>query len=196
LLQDKNNGESMTIMKNDRKIYEITKMYDQTGFPDEEMSLGYAINVYQESINQTFREYLVNFDYFTRIMDDYGFILVTKEEATKMNLPDGSGLFSDLFAQMQQEVKHNSKRNQDYGAALYMSPEEKRISYMNRYFVFKKVRSVDAKKMADVILKQNIATEQTVNEILGETEQKPAEVAEKKAIRKVAKKKVILKSSE
>ncbi len=196
LLQDKNNGESMTIMKNDRKIYEITKMYDQTGFPDEEMSLGYPINVYQESINQTFREYLVNFDYFTRIMDDYGFILVTKEEATKMNLPDGSGLFSDLFAQMQQEVKQNTKRNQDYGAALYMSSEEKRISYMNRYFVFKKVRSVDAKKMADVILKQNIATEQTVNEILGETEPKPAEVAEKKAIRKVAKKKVILKSTE
>ena len=196
LLQDKSNGESMTIMKNDRKIYEITKMYDQTGFPDEEMSLGYAINVYQESINQTFREYLVNFEYFTRIMDDYGFVLVAKEEATKMNLPDGTGLFSQLFAQMQQELKQNSKRNHDYGAAAYMSPEEKRISFMNRYFVFKKVRSVDAKKMADLILKQNIATEQIVNEILGEPESKPAEAVEKQSIRKVAKKKVILKSSE
>ncbi|NBR15952.1 MAG: hypothetical protein EBU01_15455, partial [Crocinitomicaceae bacterium] len=56
-------GESWTIFKNDSKIFELTKMYDETGFPDTDMSLGYAINVYQESINQAFREFLVNFEY-------------------------------------------------------------------------------------------------------------------------------------
>ena len=196
LLQDKANGESMTIMKNERKIYEVSKMYDQTGFPAEEMSLGYAINVYQESINKTFREYLVNFQYFTRIMEDYGFILITKEEAVSMNLPDGSGLFSELYANMEQEIKQNSKRKHDYGTALYMSPEERRISFMNRYFVFKKVRSVDAKKMADIILKSDLETEQIVSEILGDDNAEDKPSAPKPKVRKMKKSKIILKNSD
>ena len=205
LLQDKSNGESMTIIKNGRKIYEITKMYDQTGFPDEDMSLGYAINVYQESINQTFREYLVNFEYFTRIMEDYGFILVTKEEAAGMNLPDGTGLFTEMFTQMQMELKQNPRRSQEYGMAAHMSPEEKRISFMNRYFVFKKVRSVDAKKMADIIAKKEIETEQVVENLMTEPEPTETEQTEaapepklaetvvaQKPARKVTKRKVVL----
>jgi hypothetical protein len=192
LLRDKSNGESMTIMKNEHKVYEVTKLYDQTGFPAEEMSLGYPINVYQESINKVFREYLVNFEYFTRIMEDYGFILITKEEAVSMNLPDGTGLFSELFNQMQLEMKHNRTRNQEYGTALYMSAEERRISFMNRYFVFKKVRSVDAKKMSDIILKSHIETEEVVNEIMGETANEEPKIPTP-AIRKTKKTKVVLK---
>lgn len=192
LLHDKSNGESMTIMKNEHKVYEVTKLYDQTGFPAEEMSLGYPINVYQESINQVFREYLVNFEYFNRIMEDYGFILITKEEAVSMNLPDGTGLFSELFNQMQLEIKQNQTRKQEYGTALYMSAEERRISFLNRYFIFKKVRSVDAKKMSDIILKTDIETEQVVNEIMGETViEEPKNPTP--AIRKTKKTKVVLK---
>jgi hypothetical protein len=118
------------------------------------MSLGYSINVFQESINQYFREYLVNFDYFTRIMEDYGFVLVTKDEAKHMNLPNGSGMFSELFNLMEIELKGNRRSEANYRKAIYMSPEEKRISFMNRYFAFKKVRDVDVKKMAHVILKE------------------------------------------
>lgn len=192
LLRDKSNGESMTIMKNEHKVYEVTKLYDQTGFPAEEMSLGYPINVYQESINQVFREYLVNFDYFTRIMEDYGFILITKEEAVSMNLPDGTGLFSELFNQMQLEIKQNQTRKQEYGTALYMSAEERRISFMNRYFIFKKIRSVDAKKMSDIILKTDLETEQVVNEIMGDTvNEEPKNPTP--AVRKTKKTKVVLK---
>lgn len=202
LLKDKTKGESMTIMKNGRKIYEVTKMYDKTGFPADEMSMGYDINVYQESINQTFREYLVHFEYFTRIMEDYGFILITKEEAISMDLPDGTGLFSELYSNMEEELKQNTKRKHDYGTAPYMSSEERRISFMNRYFVFKKVRSVDAKKMSDMILKNDLETEQTVNEILGQDgedsvvdtkEETPA--ASKPVARKMKKSKIIIQNS-
>lgn len=200
LLKDKIKGEGMTIMKNGRKIYEVTKMYDKTGFPAEEMSLGYDINVYQESINQTFREYLVNFEYFTRIMEDYGFILITKEEAITMDLPDGTGLFSELYSNMEQELKQNTKRKHDYGTAMYMSAEEKRISFMNRYFVFKKIRSVDAKKMSDMILKNNLETEQTVNEILGKDDEDNSDTKEetlppKPVARKMKKSKIIIQNS-
>ena len=39
------------------------KLYDNKTFPNDSMSLGYKIDVYQESINKTFSEYLVNFDF-------------------------------------------------------------------------------------------------------------------------------------
>ena len=194
-LENKSKDEGITILKNDRKIYEITKMYDQTGFPDEEMSLGYAINVFQESINKVFREYLVNFDYLIRIMDDYGFVLVTKEEATAMGLPDGTGLFSELYSAMEQEIKQYPARKNDYGKAPYMSPEEKQISFMNRYFAFKKVRSLDVKKMSDIILNKEENTQTIVNDILEEN--KPEDevqppVPKKKTTRKIKKDKIVL----
>jgi hypothetical protein len=149
------NGESMQIFKNDNKIYEITKRYDQTGFPAEEMSLGYAIDVYQESIGKVFREYLVNFEYFIRIMEDYGFVLVTKQEARNIDMPNGTGLFSELFSYMETEISRRPSKEADYGTALQLSAEERRISFMNRYFMFRKVRNIDVKKMFDVITKQH-----------------------------------------
>jgi len=171
-LRYKKRGESVAYFKEDRKIYELTKEYDQTGFPEDDMSLGYAIHVYQESINQVFREYLVNFEYFTRIMEDYGFVLASKEEMQRNDLPNNTGLFSELFLHMQNEVKQNPRKKDDYRSALQMSSEEKRISFMNRYFVFKKVRHVDAKKMAEVILKQNEMVERIGEENLAEIEEK------------------------
>ena len=71
-----------------------------------------------------------------------------------MNLPNGSGMFSELFNLMEIELKSNRKGEANYRKAMYMSPEEKRISFMNRYFAFKKVRDVDVKKMAHIILKE------------------------------------------
>jgi len=156
LLKKKTEGEGEMIMKNGKKIYEITKMYNQTGFPDDETSVGYAINVFQETINKIFREYLVNFKYFQQIMEDYGFVLVSREEADKMGLPSGSGLFSDLYANMENEVRRQPKKASDYGEALKMSAEEKRISFMNRYFVFKKMRTVNADKVGKILTKYNI----------------------------------------
>ena len=150
MLKNKEEGESIPIMKDGRKIYEITKMYNQTGFPDDNLSLGYSIGIYQESINKTFVEYLVNFDYFIREMENYGFVVVSTEEATHMNLPSGTGMFSDLFKQMEDNVEQNPHMKNDVGQALYMTPEEKRISFMNRYFVFKKVRNVNMTNKAKV----------------------------------------------
>jgi len=143
MLKNKDEDEVIPIIKDGRKIYEITKMYNKTGFPDDELSLGYNIGIYQESINKTFVEYLVNFDYFIREMENYGFVVVSTEEATHMNLPSGTGMFSDLFKQMEDNIAKNPRIKQDVGKALYMTPEEKRISFMNRYFVFKKVRNVN-----------------------------------------------------
>ena len=201
LLKGKMNGESETIMSNDRKIFEITKLYDETGFPDDDMSLGYSINVYQESINKVFREFLVNFDYFIRIMGDYGFILVSKTEAQKMNLPDGTGLFSELFKFMENEIKRNPEFKNDYGTAINMTSDEKRISFLNRYFIFKKVRSVPTEKIHKILSMEHELAENLENEIIEDMEkqiekekEKPVFIKEKKKI--IMKKAVVNKSVE
>uniref|UniRef100_A0A6C0KKE3 mRNA (guanine-N(7))-methyltransferase n=1 Tax=viral metagenome TaxID=1070528 RepID=A0A6C0KKE3_9ZZZZ len=146
-LRNKRKEEGITLMRDDHKIYEITKMYEQTGFPDDELSLGYMIHVYQDSINKVFPEYLVNFDYFVRMMGNYGFVLAEAAESQKMGLPHGSGLFSELFAEMESEVERNPRMRSDYGKALSMTSDEKWVSFMNRYFVFRKVHHVDAEKI-------------------------------------------------
>lgn len=151
-LRDLNEGESVRILKNGNKIYEITKMYNHSGFTDDETSLGYPINVYQETINKTAKEYLVNFRFLERMMENYGFVLISRAEARAMNLPAGSGLFRDLFVSMEQEVHMNPKRTSDYRHAINMSEEEKYISFMNRYFVFKKTRSVNTAKIYNFLV--------------------------------------------
>lgn len=198
-LDDKPRGTGFTIFKNDRKIYEITKEYDQTGFPSEEMSLGYAINVYQESINKVFREYLVNFDYLIRVMENYGFVLVNKEDANTMDLPDGTGLFSELHSSMEAELKQRPSRTADYGRAIYMSPEERKISFMNRYFIFKKVRSLDVKKMSDIILTREKETGDIIDNILENDDESIKSTVQKSkpkiTAKKLKKDKIIIQKS-
>jgi hypothetical protein len=146
-LQQKLKGEGIAVMKRDRKMYEITKMYDETGFPDDETSLSYMIHVYQDSINKTFPEYLVNFDYLVQMLGNYGFVLLKKEEAVPMGLPNGTGMFSELFSEMESEIEQNQQKSADYRRAATMTEDEKWISFMNRYFVFKKTNNVDAERI-------------------------------------------------
>jgi hypothetical protein len=172
LLKKKSIGESMTIMKNDKKIFEIVKQYNQTGFSDDETSVGYAIDVYQESIGKVFREYLVNFQYMVRLLENYGFRLISKEEAMKMNLPNGSGLFHELFTMMENDVTNFPKLRNNYADAIYMSSQEKYISFLNRYFVFQKIRDVkNTDKVAKIIL-----AEEKEEEKEEEEKQKEADV--------------------
>jgi chorismate mutase len=56
---------------------------------------------------------------------------------------------------MENELKYRPKMKDEYGTAWMMSSEERRISFMNRYFMYRKVRNVDSKKMSDVIIKQS-----------------------------------------
>lgn len=194
MLRKKENGESITIMNDGRKIFEITKLYDQSGFPDDELSFGYPINVYQESINQVFREYLVNFDYLRRIMEDYGFVLVTEDETKGMGLRSGTGLFAEMFADMQEEIMRNKSAASNYKKAPFMTAEEKQISFMNRYFVFRKVRNVNVKKMHEIIEKQGeIGDVGQMEELAKTVDEAVMETGPSLAIKKTKKRKVTLK---
>jgi len=182
LLKSKSEGESFTIMNGERKMFELTKMYSQTGFPSDDSCLGFPINVYQETIGKTFREYLVNFEYFTQMMENYGFALLTKRDAPQ-GFPNGSGLFSDLFASMESETRVNPQRMSDYKNAHLMTADEKQISFMNRYFIFRKTHNVDAEKIHRVV------THKTIEEMEAVPEPEPAS---KPKVKKTGKKVVIV----
>lgn len=147
MLKKKKAGESILITEDGKKIWEVSKSYSTDVFEDDSSSIGYKINVYQESINNTIPEYLVNFDYLVRVMEDYGFKLLDRDECKDLELPDSSGLFSELFSDMLEEIKKNKYKLNDYGTANQMSPFEKKISFLNRYFVFKKIRNVNTEKL-------------------------------------------------
>ena len=157
MLARKREDESEVFMTTDRdggraRICEIVKKYSDTGFPDDDTSLGYAVNVYQESIGQFATEYLVNFAFFVEMMDNYGFKLVSKDEATQMGLPNSTGLFSELFETMKGEIRRKPEAEHDYKDAPFMTAAEKSVSFLNRYFVFRKVMSVDAEKKEKLFL--------------------------------------------
>tara|TARA_B100000780_G_scaffold200425_1_gene141932 strand:- start:272 stop:1060 length:789 start_codon:yes stop_codon:yes gene_type:complete len=160
LLSDKQKGESDVIMVEGDKIWEVTKEYERSDFSDNSSCLGYAIDVYQESINKKFREYLVNYKYLTRMFENYGFTLVTTDEAKKMGVPSGTGMFRELFNNMNTEIKRNKKHN--YGLAPNMTIEQKKISFLNRYFIYKKTHSVNADTVSRNLLSQTLDDEMNI----------------------------------
>ena len=92
-----------------------------------ELSLGRKISVFQESINKEFDEYLVNFDYFEKVMRDHGFAIDTDfaVEDQEMNATES---FEVIYKKLYQNGKQSNITNY-----------EKEISFLNRCFVFKKI---------------------------------------------------------
>jgi hypothetical protein len=152
-LEGKATGESIFIKNdNDTKMWDLKKIYTQTTFPDDESSLGYAVDVYQESINKTFTEYLVNFDFFIRAMENFGFVPIPDSEAKMMGFPQAIGSFETLFDIMKDELEQRKLKNANIGKAANMKTNEKIISFLNNYFIFKKVRNPNAKEITDTLL--------------------------------------------
>ena len=80
-------------------------------------------------------------------MEAYGFKIISREEANEMGLPEGSGLFRELFINMIDEIKRNKFKESLFGEAPNMTTIEKEISFLNRYFIYKKVRDVNIAKL-------------------------------------------------
>lgn len=161
-LKDKKSGEKKELYVGNKKIWHVTKLYedDENKFmEDEEESLGYKIKVYQETINKDFKEYLVNFDYFVKVMQDYGFSVYDELQMHEKKQP-GIGNFKLLHDHMM-----TTSKNDKYGKAYNMSEEEKQISFLNNYFVFRKERDVDTNLLYTYHVEENEVTEPKSMEI-------------------------------
>lgn len=104
-------------------IWRIKKDYEDESFPDDEKSLGVPISVDVESINATSNEYLVNFDYFTKLMNEYGFELID------------SKLFHEVPNSMLEEFYAENKMQ---GDILRKKPKVLEYSVLHRWFIFVK----------------------------------------------------------
>ena len=157
----------------------MTKDYSHTSFDNDLSCVGYAIDVYQDSINKQIKEYLVNFTYFTQLMEAYGFELVKRDDAIKLGIPNGTGMFSELFAKMEADIQQDKTQKTRYGFAPSMNAKEKQISFYNRYFIFKKISNVDVEDVFQSVtgiqsfqeranLKETLAAQMVASQLLGE----------------------------
>ena len=129
------------IFKDNDKIWHVKKKYtdDNDVFLNNTSNcLGYTISVYQESINKEFDEYLVNFDYFTNLMKDYGFVL--ESEINYNNLLINS---IDSFKNLHKNISNlSNSEKKNFKWINNLTKEEKEISFLNNYFIFKKVNDI------------------------------------------------------
>lgn len=137
-----NNG--IEVIDNGIKLWEMVKLYDTPIFENDETSLGYKINVYQHSIHKYIEEYLVNFTYFSQLMNMYGFELLNKSESQTHKFNASAGMFEDLYKSMLREIPYDDDK---LHYALNMTPQEKSISFLNRYFIFKKVSDYNTEEI-------------------------------------------------
>ena len=195
MLNKRDNGtlikenESIRIDKDGKKVFEIMKKYSSSfqDFPADETSVGLPIYVYQESIDKMFIEYLVHFDYFRRLLEDYGFVLLENSELRAIGFSESTGLFNRLFGMMNKDISTNPEifvRN-----APNMSSDEKYISFLNRYFIFKKVRDISQTSLKNMQIILNVREEVEIEK----EEKEDADIKEvKKKIRKVKKDRIVL----
>ena len=170
LLKNKNPRETV-IKKNSigETVWKITKMYEGSEISDDESSLGLEIDVFQESINKTHTEFIVNFNYFTKILESFGFIPCPKDELSRFGLDNPIGSFKNLFELMKTDIAEGKFHKKNIGKALDMSEGEKFVSFLNNYYIYKKKRNVNLQtvenslnNVKDAILPEEIKLHQSI----------------------------------
>ena len=156
------NGEKIhKQMKNEKQIsgktydgevmWKIEKKYKgKLAFGPKNPNLGKQIDVYVQSIGNVHEEYLVNFEYFEKMMNEYGFEKILIKS------------FEDFYDEVM-KGENKMKMSEDellkiQNFAKSMSEEEKRFSFLNSAFIFKKVEhSSDKlyKKLVELIDKKS-----------------------------------------
>jgi len=113
-------AEDGTIKNNDKDLcWKITKKYNQPELNPNNNSLGLEIDVYNESIGVSFKEYLVNIDYLTLMCEKF-----------KLNLIE-----TNSFRKIYDSI---SKEKKKYGEIHKMTDQMKIYSFMNSYFIYEK----------------------------------------------------------
>jgi len=141
------NGEENSLYAGDTKIWSVKKRYDHSHFADDHTSIGYPIEVFQETINKYTKEYLVNFTYLTELLKDYGFSPLTPEELSVRGLTSSIGSFKELYHLMENKQLKKTKHSSEYGKSDKMTDNEKTVSFLNNYFIFKKTQDVDTSEI-------------------------------------------------
>ena len=117
---------------------------------------------------------------------------LTVDEAKSIELVNGIGSFSALYDIMNNEIKRDKTKRNEYGNAYKMTSSQKSISFLNKYFIFKKVRNVDirdlklstsqiSEKQQEENVANSLIAQQSIKSFITSEEKKPT----KKTIKKL-----------
>jgi hypothetical protein len=101
-------------------------------------------------------------------------------------------MFSELFNALEYEIQRDRRKLNDYGDAPYMTNNEKRISFLNRYIVYKKVRNVNAENVYLNYLKISKGEQAIIEKEVKEVEEIVENIEKKKRVAKKLKNKLKL----
>jgi hypothetical protein len=124
---------SLTGMYDTRVIWNITKLYDRL---DASNNYQKKIKVYLETINQSIDEYLVDMPTLERELARVGIMPLTIEESKLLGMKSYTGMFGDVFEEMKTSQNVSAKN-----IVQQLTVDEKKLSFLNRWFVFKKHES-------------------------------------------------------
>jgi len=128
LLQGVEKGAARTGMEGNSQMWRIAKQYDEDAIPEGNDAFGMAIDVEFSTIGAEHREFLVPFKLLQDKMRLIGCELLNPEELKAIGLVNSTATF-DVSWEM-------AKKKKNY----MMSDREKEFSFMNRWFIFKRVR--------------------------------------------------------
>ena len=94
------------------------------------------------------------------MMENYGFVPMDDAELETTGFPSSIGSFSDLFNIMEEELDNKRIRLTNIGTANKMNSAEKEISFLNNYFIYKKIRNPNAKEIAINFMSKTLEQEE------------------------------------
>jgi hypothetical protein len=147
----KNGKLIMKIVPEFLKKHVNDKWVDKAALPNSEQSLGLDIDVYIYSINKLIKEYLVNFEYLKKRLEEYDIYPLTETEMSSMLLPSVNnkkltmGSFAYVYEFLADIINNSSKLGVAKESLMiakdilkHLSEEEYNISKLNSFFIFRK----------------------------------------------------------
>ena len=140
LLRGLDKGRSKSGIIGDTPIWTITKDYDREELLPDDESIGLAIDVEFISIGTTHKEYLVPFELLKKKLKAIGFELLEKKDLEDFGLKSSTNTFNVSYEMTQVD---NSKGGRQKGKKAYTMPDAvKEFSFLNRWFIFKRMGEV------------------------------------------------------
>ena len=151
-------------IQNGQPIWRIKNKYTNIDFNNDGSSIGLSINVLIYSIGQIIEEYLVNYDLLKSKLAQYGIEPLTSDELTKIDWLPSTGSVSS-FKNVFEEIRGLPNDNPLHKLTnnLLLTSEEKGLSYLFKYFIFKK-KSIEENSLSD--LEQQIYTTKRLRRLL------------------------------
>ncbi len=147
LLKDLPLNATYNINLSGKNILRLIKNYVAVDnkYTDDENSLSMQLGVYINAIGKIHDEFLVNFNYLVSELSKVGIYPVKQDEMELMNLPlytgKSYGSFEEAFKQLQKTYESDLLAKDIVNT---LTEEEKRVSFLNNYFVFRKETESEA----------------------------------------------------